>query len=72
MSPTVQQRLVLSALEKDEKATVYLTETNAINIDQLMRERRSTDKIMAESYQKLDSSLEKQREALPKMGECSF
>ena len=72
MSPAVQQRLVLAALEKDEKATVYLTETNAINIDQLMRERRSTAKIIAESHEKLNSALEKQREMLPGKGECSF
>ena len=72
MSPSVQQRLVLAALEKDEKATVYLTETNAINIDQLMRERRSTAKIIAESHQKLNSALEKQREMLPGKDECSF
>lgn len=72
MSPTVQQRLILSALEKDESASVYLTQTNAINVDQLMREQKSTDKIIAESYQQINSVMEKQREAIPQMAECTF
>ena len=72
MSPAVQQRLILAALEKDEGASVYLTETNAINIDQLMREQKSTNKIISESHQQMASSLEKQREFLPQMAECQF
>ncbi len=72
MSPSTQQRLVLSALEKDEGALVYLTQTNAMNVDQLMREQRSTDKIIAESYQQVNSSFEKQRELMPQMAECHF
>ena len=72
MSPAVQQRLVLSALEKDEGASVYLTETNAINIDQLMREQKSTNKIISESHQQMASSMDKQREFLPQITECRF
>ena len=72
MSPSVQQRLVLSALEKDAGASVHLTQTNAVNVDQLMREQRSTDKIIAESYQQVSSVLEKQREEMPQMAECHF
>ena len=34
MAPSVQQRLVLSALEKDENGSVHLTQTNAVNVDQ--------------------------------------
>ena len=72
MSPAVQQRLVLSALEKDEGASVYLTQTNAVNVEQLMREQKSTDKIIAESYQQMNSSMEKQRELMPQTAECHF
>ena len=72
MSPAVQQRLVLSALEKDAGASVHLTQTNAVNVDQLMREQRSTDKIIAESYQQVSSVMEKQREEMPQMAECHF
>jgi hypothetical protein len=72
MSPTVQQRLVLSALEKDENASVHLTQTNALNIDQLMREQKSTNKIIAESQKQIKTSMEKQREMLPQMSKCQF
>lgn len=72
MSPAVQQRLVLSALEKDENASVHLTQTNALNIDQLMREQKSTNKIIAESQKQMKTSMEKQREMIPQMKECSF
>ena len=72
MSPSVQQRLVLSALEKDSGASVHLTQTNAVNVDQLMREQRSTDKIIAESYQQVSSVMEKQRTDMPQIGECHF
>ena len=72
MSPVMQQRLTLSALEKDEGASVYLTQTNALNIDQLMREQKSTDKIIAESYQQVEAAMEKQQGAMPQMAECHF
>ncbi len=72
MSPTVQQRLALMALEKDEGASVYLTQTNAINVDQLMREKKSTDKIIAESYQQINSVMDKQRENMPLLANCQF
>lgn len=72
MSPAAQQRLVLAALEKDSNASVHLTQTNAIEVDQLMREQRATNKIIAESYQQVNSALEQQREIIPQMPECSF
>ena len=72
MTPVVQQKLTLSALEKDEKGTVYLTETNAINVDQLMREKKSTNKIIKESYQQVGSVLEKQGEFIPKLEKCDL
>ena len=72
MSPVMQQRLTLSALEKDEGASVYLTQTNALNVDQLMREQKSTDKIVAESYQQVETVMEKQQGAMPQMAECHF
>ena len=72
MSPIVQQKMTLAALEKDEKGSVYLTETNAINVDQLMRERKSTDKIIKESYQQVSAALEKQNGSLPQIEKCEF
>ena len=72
MSPIVQQKMTLSALEKDEKGTVYLTETNAINVDQLKRERKSTNKIIHESYQQVSSALEKQNEVMPQLEKCDL
>ncbi|MGN0919159.1 MAG: hypothetical protein ACI4OR_00125 [Alphaproteobacteria bacterium] len=72
MSPVAQQRLVLSALEKDAGASVHLTQTNAVNVDQLMREQRSTDKVIAESYQQVNTVMEKQRADLPQMAKCQF
>ena len=72
MSPTVQQHLALMALEKDEGASVYLTQTNVLNVDQLMREQKSTDKIIAESYQQINSVMDKQRENIPLMTHCQF
>lgn len=72
MSPVSQQRLVLSALEKDEYATVFLTETNAINVDQMMREQEATDKIIQESFQQVADSMDKQRETIPEIRKCQF
>ena len=72
MSPIVQQKMTLAALEKDEKGSVYLTETNAINVDQLMREKKSTDKIVKESLQQVSTMLEKQNEFIPQIGKCEF
>ncbi len=72
MSPTVQQRLVLAALEKDAAASVYLTQSNAVNIDQLIREQKSTNKIIAESYQQINSAMDRQREEIPLLTNCQF
>ena len=71
-SPSAQQRLILAALEKDENASVHLTQTNAVNVDQLMREQKSTNRMIAESYQQMNSLIEQQREAIPQMADCHF
>ena len=72
MSPSAQQRLLLAALEKDANASVHLTQTNAMNVDQLMRERKSTDKIIAESYQQINTMMQKQKEMIPQITDCHF
>ena len=72
MSPVMQQKLVLTALGKDEYATVFLTETNAVNVDQLMREKKATDKIITESFQQVAASIEEQRENMPQMINCQL
>ena len=68
----MQQKLVLTALGKDEYATVFLTETNAVNVDQLMREKKATDKIITESFQQVAASIEEQRENMPQMINCQL
>lgn len=73
MSPVLQQKLVVVALEKDEEATVHLTETNAMDLDQLMRERQATDKLIKESQKQVKSAYTKQKEILPRLKEeCLF
>lgn len=72
MSPVAQQKLVLVALEKDTEALVHLTETNAMNLDQMMRERRSTNKIIAESQEKMKSVVKEQIDQKSVLQQCPF
>lgn len=74
MSPVTQQKIVVDALKKDKEALVHLTETNAMELDQLMRERQATDKIIAESQKQMKSAYANQIKNLPDIKEanCSF
>lgn len=72
MSPVMQQKMVVAALEKDENALVHLTETNALKVDQMMRERQSTNKIIAESQKQMQSVYDKQLGELPQFSKCPF
>lgn len=73
MSPAMQQKFVVEALQKDADATVFLTETNAIDVDQLMRERKATTKIIAESQKQMENVYKKQLENLPLMdSQCPY
>jgi hypothetical protein len=73
MSPAMQQKFVVEALQKDADATVFLTETNAIDVDQLMRERKATTKIIAESQKQMEDVYKKQLENLPLMdSQCPY
>ncbi len=72
MSPVMQQKLIVAALEKDSNALVYLTETNAIEIDQRIREAQATEKIIRESQNQVDSVYDYQvKNVLPEMSKCS-
>lgn len=71
MSPVMQQKFVISALEKDENALVYLTETNAMDIDQMMRERQATNKVIAESQKQMETIYDQQLKSMPEMTSCS-
>ena len=54
-------------------ACVFLTETNAIDVDQLMRERKATTKIIAESQKQMEDVYKKQLENLPLMdSQCPY
>lgn len=73
MSPATQQKLVVDALKKDSDALVYLTETNAMDVDQLMRERKSTNKIIVESQKQMQDVYKRQVDMLPNFKEqCPF
>ena len=71
MSPVMQQKFVIAALEKDENALVYITETNAIDIDQMIRERQETNKIIAESHKQMETAYDKQVKNMPEITSCS-
>ena len=50
-----------------------MTETNAIDVDQLMRERKATTKIIAESQKQMEDVYKKQLENLPLMdSQCPY
>ena len=73
MSPAIQQKFVIEALKKDADALVYLTETNAVDVDQLMRERKSTNKIIAESQKQMQDVYKRQLDILPNFkDQCPF
>ena len=71
MSPVMQQKFVIAALEKDKDALVHLTETNAMDVDQKIRERQATNKIIAESQKQMETVYDKQLKNLPLMTNCS-
>ena len=72
MSPVAQQKLVLAALEKDADGLTYLTETNAMNVDQMMRERHSSNKLIAESQKQVREAIKQQNSLMPRLKECPF
>ena len=72
MSPVAQQKLVLAALEKDADGLTYLTETNAMNVDQMMRERHSSNKLIAESQKQVREAIKQQNSLMPRFKECPF
>ena len=65
--------LLIDALKKDSDALVYLTETNAMDVDQLMRERKSTNKIIVESQKQMQDVYKRQVDMLPNFkDQCPF
>lgn len=71
ISPVVQQKLVVAALEKDKNALVYLTETNAMEVDQRIRERQAMDKIVKESQKQMETAYDQQLKDMPLITNCS-
>ncbi len=71
ISPVVQQKLVVAALEKDKNALVYLTETNAMEVDQRIRERQAMDKIVKESQKQMETAYDQQLKNMPLITNCS-
>ena len=45
-TPQDRQRVMITAMQKDKEGTVFLTETNALEIDQLIAERKSTENLI--------------------------
>lgn len=71
MSPVMQQKMVISALEKDKDALVRLTETNAMEVDQMIRERQATNKIISESQKQMEGIYQEQMANLPAITNCA-
>lgn len=71
MTPVMQQKFVVAALEKDKDALVRLTETNAMDVDQMIRERQATNKIIAESQKQMKTIYDKQLENMPLFTNCT-
>lgn len=71
MSPVMQQKMVISALEKDKDALVRLTETNAMDVDQMIRERQATNKIITESQKQMEGVYQEQIKNMPALTNCA-
>ncbi len=73
MSPAEQQKLVIKALKKDSEGMVYLTETNAMEVDQLIREKKATNKLIVENQKQMEDAYKQQLEMLPALKDsCPF
>jgi len=70
MSPVMQQKMVVAALKKDVDALSHLTETNAMEVDQMMQESLSTRKLMVGSQQQMKTAFDKQIRDLPSLTQC--
>ena len=57
-TPQQAQQLLISALERDVEGSVYLTQTNAVEVDQRMAEARSNHALSDEMAQKAFASFE--------------
>jgi len=64
MSPQMRQQIIVTALERDADGSVYLTETNASEIDQRMAEKRANraliNKMMDKAYEEFDANVTNQ------------
>jgi hypothetical protein len=62
-SPQERQKVLIAAMEKDENGSVYLTETNAFEVDQKMAKNASHRKLISafqiESEKMLNQSVSK-------------
>lgn len=71
-TPQQRQRVLVTALEKDKEGTVYLTETNAPEIDQKMAES-AANKDMVKKFQTLTEGLaEEMNASFPSQKDLNF
>ncbi len=74
-TPQQQQLAVVHALEKDENGTVYLTETNVLEVDQRMAEAKANDALLKRFTDQAEETYEKVRSQMPEQefdfGVCS-
>ena len=64
-TPQQQQLAVIAALEKDGNGTVYLTETNALEVDQRMAESKASAAMLDKFKNQTEQMLEKARANVP-------
>ena len=57
-TPQQRQRDMIAALEKDETGSVYLTETNVLEIDQRMAEAKSTAELVEHFQENVDNIMD--------------
>ena len=67
-TPQQRQRMLVAAMEKDTKGTVYLTETNASEIDQKMAEMKSN----RDMVNSLQDQMQKMVDKAPEVQEFDF
>jgi len=64
-TPQQQQLTVIHALEQDANGTVYLTETNALEVDQRMGEAKANKALLKTFTEQADEMVEDMRSKMP-------
>lgn len=71
-TPQQRQMTLVLAMEKDENGTVYLTETNALEVDQRMAEAKSNEAMLKNFQDQANAMIEDMKSQYPNMEEFDF